>query len=241
MGRLLILIALVFAGWWFYHWFRNTPPQQVSAVLRKALLWGGIGLLVLAVVTGRLNPVFAAVAAMIPVLFRVLNLLQMLPALQRLLQSLGLIGPGGTGPLGGGAGGGPRVGFVSLGCPKATVDSERILTQLRAEGYGLSPDYQGADLVDRQHLRLHRRRGGGIPGRHRRGPGRERPGHRHRLSRGPRGGDRDAHPSVLAVTGAHAYAEVMDAVHTHLPPPAHPFTSLLPAQGVKLTPTTTPM
>jgi len=130
----------------------------------------------------------------------------------------------------------PRVGFVSLGCPKATVDSERILTQLRAEGYGLSPDYERADLVivntcgfidaavDESLAAI--------------GEALDENGRvivtgclgtRSELIR-------DAHPSVLAVTGAHAYAEVMDAVHAHLPPVGHPFTSLLPPRGVKLTP-----
>jgi ribosomal protein S12 methylthiotransferase len=130
----------------------------------------------------------------------------------------------------------PRVGFVSLGCPKATVDSERILTQLRAEGYGISPDYDGADLVVvntcgfidaaveesldaigealDQHGRVI------VTG---------CLGARQELIEG-------THPRVLAVTGPHAYDEVMDAVHLHLPPPSHPFVSLLPDTGVKLTP-----
>jgi len=130
----------------------------------------------------------------------------------------------------------PRVGVVSLGCPKATVDSERILTQLRAEGYGLSPDYQGADLVivntcgfiDAAVEESLAAIGEALDENGR------------VIVTGCLGARaeviRDVHPSVLAVTGAHAYAEVMEAVHTHLPPPAHPFTSLLPAQGVKLTP-----
>ncbi len=77
----------------------------------------------------------------------------------------------------------PRVGFVSLGCPKALVDSERILTQLRAEGYAIAPDLRGRRPRRRQHLRLHRRRGRGIARRDRRGAGRERQGDRHRLPR----------------------------------------------------------
>jgi ribosomal protein S12 methylthiotransferase len=130
----------------------------------------------------------------------------------------------------------PRIGFVSLGCPKATVDSERILTRLRAEGYGISPDYDGADLVvvntcgfidaaveeslDAIGEALSENGRVVVTG-----------------CLGTRADlIRDKHPQVLAVTGAHAYAEVMDAVHAHLPPPAHPFTSLLPPQGIKLTP-----
>jgi ribosomal protein S12 methylthiotransferase len=130
----------------------------------------------------------------------------------------------------------PRIGFVSLGCPKATVDSERILTRLRAEGYGLSPDYCGADLVivntcgfiDAAVEESLAAIGDALDEN-----GRVIVtgclGARARMVR-------DVHPRVLAVTGAHAYAEVMDAVHAHLPRPAHPFTSLLPPQGVKLTP-----
>ncbi len=130
----------------------------------------------------------------------------------------------------------PRVGFVSLGCPKATVDSERILTQLRAEGYALSPSYQDADLVivntcgfiDAAVEESLEAIGEALAQN-----GRVIVtgclGAREELVRG-------AHPHLLAVTGPHAYEAVMGAVHTHLPPPEHPFTGLLPPQGVKLTP-----
>jgi hypothetical protein len=92
VGRLLVLL-LVFAGaLWFLYWFRRTPATQVSRALRRAALWGAIGLLLLATLTGRLNPIFAALAAAIPVGIRILNLLHMLPMLQRVLQSLGLGG-----------------------------------------------------------------------------------------------------------------------------------------------------
>ena len=130
----------------------------------------------------------------------------------------------------------PRIGFVSLGCPKATVDSERILTRLRAEGYGIAPDYDGADLVvvntcgfidaavEESLAAI----------------GEALDEHGRVIVTGCLGARaeliRDSHPQVLAVTGPHAYAEVMDAVHAHLPPPDDPFTSLLPAQGIKLTP-----
>ncbi len=130
----------------------------------------------------------------------------------------------------------PQVGFVSLGCPKATVDSERILTQLRAEGYGLSPDYQGADLVIVNTCGFI----DAAVGESLAAIGEALDENGRVIVTGCLGARaqviRDAHPSVLAVTGAHAYAEVMEAVHAHLPPPAHPFTSLLPPQGVKLTP-----
>lgn len=134
----------------------------------------------------------------------------------------------------------PQVGFVSLGCPKATVDSERILTQLRAEGYGIAPSYDGADLVvvntcgfidaavDESLAAI----------------GEALDQHGRVIVTGCLGARaeliHEAHPRVLAVTGPHAYDAVMAAVHTHLPrpvsDPAHPFTSLLPETGVKLTP-----
>jgi hypothetical protein len=94
VGRLIILLAIGVALWWFLNWFRKTPASQVAAVLRKAFVWAAVALVLLAVLSGRLNPVFAALAAAVPVLFRVLNLLQLLPGLQRVLQQLGLIGPG---------------------------------------------------------------------------------------------------------------------------------------------------
>lgn len=135
----------------------------------------------------------------------------------------------------------PTVGFVSLGCPKALVDSERILTQLRAEGYSISAGYDQADLVvvntcgfiDEAVQESLDAIGealaengrvivtgclGGKPG--------------------PGGSDliRAVHPKVLAVTGPHATAEVMAAIHHHLPRPHDPFTDLVPEQGVRLTP-----
>jgi ribosomal protein S12 methylthiotransferase len=130
----------------------------------------------------------------------------------------------------------PRVGFVSLGCPKATVDSERILTQLRAEGYVIAPTYDDADLVvvntcgfiDAAVDESLEAIGEAVAENGR------------VIVTGCLGARaalvRDAHPRVLAVTGPHAYQEVMEAVHTHLPPPHEPFVSLIPPQGVKLTP-----
>jgi len=131
-----------------------------------------------------------------------------------------------------------RVGFVSLGCPKALVDSEQILTRLRAEGYAIAPTYAGADLVVvntcgfidaavEESLSaigealaengkvivtgcLGAKDGGAFV--------------------------KMAHPKVLAVTGPHATAEVMNAVHAQLPRPHDPFADLVPPQGIKLTP-----
>ena len=130
----------------------------------------------------------------------------------------------------------PRVGFVSLGCPKALVDSEQILTQLRAEGYDIAPSYQGSDLVvvntcgfidaavqeSLDAIGEALAENGKV------------------IVTGCLGakGDvvRKAHPSVLAVTGPHATAEVMGHVHAHLPRPHDPFTDLVPPQGIRLTP-----
>ncbi len=130
----------------------------------------------------------------------------------------------------------PKVGFVSLGCPKALVDSERILTQLRAEGYAVSPTYRDADLViintcgfidaakeeSLQTIGEALNENGKV------------------IVTGCLGAKDNVvlenYPDVLAVTGPHALADVMRAVHTHLPPLHDPFTSLVPPQGIKLTP-----
>ncbi|MFN2337425.1 MAG: 30S ribosomal protein S12 methylthiotransferase RimO [Gammaproteobacteria bacterium] len=129
-----------------------------------------------------------------------------------------------------------KVGFVSLGCPKALVDSEQILTQLRAEGYRISPSYEQADLVvvntcgfidaaveeSLDAIGEALAENGKV------------------IVTGCLGakGDivRQTHPQVLAVTGPHALQEVMAAVHRHLPPEHDPYTSLIPPQGIKLTP-----
>ncbi|MFT3960109.1 30S ribosomal protein S12 methylthiotransferase RimO [Propionivibrio sp.] len=130
----------------------------------------------------------------------------------------------------------PNVGFVSLGCPKALVDSEQILTKLRAEGYVISPTYAGADLVvvntcgfidaaveeSLEAIGEALQENGKV------------------IVTGCLGAKqelvREAHPKVLAITGPHAADEVLRHVHTHLPQPHDPFTSLVPPQGVKLTP-----
>ncbi|MEW8436045.1 MAG: 30S ribosomal protein S12 methylthiotransferase RimO [Candidatus Thiodiazotropha sp.] len=130
----------------------------------------------------------------------------------------------------------PHIGFVSLGCPKNLVDSEQILSRLRAEGYRLSASYDGADLVlvntcgfidaaveeSLQAIGEALEENGRV------------------IVTGCLGKDeariRRAHPQVLAVTGPHAYEEVMEAVHQQLPPPHDPFTNLVPPQGIKLTP-----
>jgi len=134
-----------------------------------------------------------------------------------------------------------KVGFVSLGCPKALVDSELILTQLSAEGYETSKDYSGADLVvvntcgfiDSAVEESLSAIGEALAENGR------------VIVTGCLGARKNAdgsdliqsiHPKVLAVTGPHATAEVMQAIHQYLPKPHDPFTDLLPPIGVKLTP-----
>ncbi len=130
----------------------------------------------------------------------------------------------------------PKVGFVSLGCPKATVDSERILTQLRTEGYLVSGSYRDSDLVivntcgfidaaveeSLDAIGEALAENGKV------------------IVTGCLGAKSDvvkeAHPRVLAVTGPHATDAVMEAVHAHLPKPHDPFLDLVPPQGIRLTP-----
>ncbi|WP_058533624.1 30S ribosomal protein S12 methylthiotransferase RimO [Legionella saoudiensis] len=129
-----------------------------------------------------------------------------------------------------------KVGFVSLGCPKALVDSERIITQLRAQGYELVSSYQDAGVVvintcgfidsavkeSLDTIKEAMAENGRV------------------IVTGCLGAKADiikeACPDVLHISGAHAYEEVVNAVHEHLPPPADPFMQLVPPQGIKLTP-----
>ena len=130
----------------------------------------------------------------------------------------------------------PQIGMVSLGCPKALVDSERILTRLRAEGYAISPEYTNADAVivntcgflDSAKLESLEAIGEALSENGR------------VIVTGCLGVEEDYirknHPSVLAVTGPHQYEQVLDAVHKAVPPSPDPFIDLLPASGVSLTP-----
>ena len=129
-----------------------------------------------------------------------------------------------------------KVGFISLGCPKATVDSEQIITQLRAEGYDIVPEYDQADMViintcgfidsaveeSMQTIDEALHENGKV------------------IVTGCLGAKSElvseSFPNLLAVTGPHATAEVMQAVHKHLPARHDPFMDLVPAQGIKLTP-----
>jgi ribosomal protein S12 methylthiotransferase len=130
----------------------------------------------------------------------------------------------------------PKVGFVSLGCPKAGSDSERILTQLRAEGYDISKSYQDADLVvvntcgfidsavkeSMDAIGEAVKKNGKV------------------IVTGCLGAKKEIieeeYPNLLAITGPHALNEVMTAVHTHLKKPHDPFSDLVPPQGIRLTP-----
>ena len=130
----------------------------------------------------------------------------------------------------------PRIGMVSLGCPKALVDSERILTRLRAEGYAIAPDYAGAEAVivntcgflDSAKAESLEAIGEALAENGR------------VIVTGCLGAEeqyiRGAHPSVLAVTGPHQYEQVLDAVHAAVPPAPDPKIDLIPPQGVRLTP-----
>lgn len=130
----------------------------------------------------------------------------------------------------------PRVGFVSLGCPKALVDSERIITKLRAEGYAISPDYAGADVVVVNtcgFLNSAKQESLDAIGEAMAKNGRV-------VVTGCFGVEKDrimaAHPGVLAVTGPHQYEQVMAAVHDAVPPLHDPFLDLVPPEGFRLTP-----
>ena len=130
----------------------------------------------------------------------------------------------------------PRVGFVSLGCPKALVESEAILTRLRAEGYDIAPSYEGSDLVVVNTC-------GFIDAAVQESLdaiGEALAANGKVIVTGCLGAKGDVvrknHPSVLAVTGPHATEEVMSAVHAHLPRPHDPFMDLVPPQGIRLTP-----
>ena len=130
----------------------------------------------------------------------------------------------------------PKVGMVSLGCPKALVDSERILTKLRADGYGLSPDYAGADVVlvntcgflDSAKEESLEAIGEAIAENGR------------VIVTGCMGKEADVirarFPDVLAITGAHQYEDVVSAVHEAAPPTRGAFVDLVPEGGLKLTP-----
>ncbi len=129
-----------------------------------------------------------------------------------------------------------KVGIVSLGCPKALVDSERIITALRSEGYEIAPDYAGADVVlvnTCGFLNSARQESLEAIGEAISENGRV-------IVTGCLGADEDVirkhHPNVLAVTGPHQYDAVLKEIHKVAPPPSNPFLTLIPDQGIRLTP-----
>lgn len=129
-----------------------------------------------------------------------------------------------------------KIGMVSLGCPKALVDSERILTRLRADGYAFAEDYAGADVVlvnTCGFLDSAKEESLAAIGEAIAENGRV-------IVTGCMGEEADAirtaHPQVLAITGAHQYEQVVEAVHTHAPPSQGPFVDLIPQPDIKLTP-----
>lgn len=130
----------------------------------------------------------------------------------------------------------PKIGMVSLGCPKALVDSERILTRLRAEGYALSPDYAGAEAVIVNTCGfLDSAKAESLSA-----IGEALSENGKVIVTGCLGVEedmiRETHPNVLAVTGPQQYEQVLDAVHGAVPPSPDPFVDLIPAGGVRLTP-----
>lgn len=137
LGRLIVLLALVGGVLWFLHWFRRTPAEQVARVLRRSLLYGGIGLLVLLAATGRLNPLFAAMAAAIPVILRAVNLLRVLPLVQQILRAFGLSGlPGAA--AGSGQTSSIRTRFLEMTLSHATGDMDGLVMEGPMEGRRLS-------------------------------------------------------------------------------------------------------
>src|SRR6202166_2445470 len=130
----------------------------------------------------------------------------------------------------------PKVSFVSLGCPKALVDSERIITRLRAEGYELTREYAGSDLVIVNtcgFLDSAKAESLGAIGKALKENGKV-------IVTGCMGAEpesiSEAYPDVLAITGPQQYESVVDAVHKALPPKHDPFLDLVPPEGIKLTP-----
>jgi hypothetical protein len=117
-ARILLILAIIALVLWGLYWFRRTPSAQVAAGLRKAAIYGGIGLLVVLVVSGRLSPILAALAAAVPAVMRLANLLRLIPAMQQLLRSLGVLGvpgaAGGMGTLGGGQTSAIQTRFVDM-------------------------------------------------------------------------------------------------------------------------------
>jgi hypothetical protein len=144
LGRLVVLGALVVGVLWFLHWFRRTPPQQVARILKRGALYGAIGLIVLLALTGRLSPVFAVLAAAVPVVLRAVNLLRVLPAIQQVLRMLGLSGLPGAASRAAGGGAGGRTSAIRTRFLEMTLEHGSG----QMDGLVLEGAYQGRRLSD---------------------------------------------------------------------------------------------
>lgn len=137
--RVFLLIGFVVLVLWGLHWLRRTPPQKVAATLRKAAVYGGIGLVLALVLTGRLNPLFAALAAAVPVIVRVANLVRLLPVVQQVLRGLGLLGASGAaGAPGGGQTSSIRTRFLDMTLDHATGRMDGTVREGTLSGRRLS-------------------------------------------------------------------------------------------------------
>lgn len=150
LARLIILAAMLIALFWVLRWLARAPPRQVARRLRQVLVWGAIGLLVLAAATGRLNPLFALVAAAIPAMARIIALVRLLPAVQQLLQTLGLAAPSlgaAAGPGASGQASSIRTRFLEMRLDHASGRMDGLILKGRFQGRRLS-ELQLADLLD---------------------------------------------------------------------------------------------
>jgi hypothetical protein len=137
--RVFLLIGFVVLVLWGLHWLRRTPPQKVAATLRKAAVYGGIGLVLALVLTGRLNPLFAALAAAVPAIVRVANLVRLLPVVQQVLRGLGLVGASGAaGAPGGGQTSSIRTRFLDMTLDHATGRMDGTVREGTLSGRRLS-------------------------------------------------------------------------------------------------------
>jgi hypothetical protein len=160
--RLLLLVAIGLGVAGFLYWFKRTPAPKVARALRKAALWGLVAGLVLAAATGRLNPLFALLGALLPAFLRLVQLARALPLIQRLLQSLGVNLPGGgfggLGGFGGPGGHGASARAGSAGTENAGPQVSAIRTRFLAmrldhatgamDGEVLSGPFAGRQLRD---------------------------------------------------------------------------------------------